>query len=117
MADKGDQMRSSTIERAAKLYGTISGRIAYGDPAEKFENVTLMLHRPLSDLAASNDVWVKLYEAGTMKELTEENYFIDLRELYNQRNPHAMVGEFEDDDADFEELPPEDDIPADDDQG
>lgn len=54
MADKGDQMRSSTFERAAKLYGTISGRIAYGDPAEKFENVTLMLHRPLSDLAASN---------------------------------------------------------------
>lgn len=117
MADKGEQMRSSTFERAAKLYGTISGRIAYGDPAEKFENVTLMLHRPLSDLAAPNDVWVKLYEAGTMKELTEENYFIDLRELYNQRNPHAMVGEFEDDDADFEELPPEDDIAAADDEG
>lgn len=117
MQDKGDQMRSSTFERAAKLYGTISGRVAYGDPAEKFENVTLMLHRPLSDPALPNDTWVRLYKAGSMQEVSEDDYFLDLRELYNQRNPHAMVGEaFGDDDAEFEEVAPEDDIPLDDDK-
>lgn len=115
MQDKGSQMRSSTFERAAKLYGTISGRVAYGDPAEKFENVTLMLHRPLSDPAAPGDAWVRLYKAGSMQEVNELDYFLDLRELYNQRNPHAMVGEaFGEDDAEFEEVPPEDDIPLDD---
>ena len=117
MQDKGDQMKSSTFERAAKLYGTISGRVAYGDPAEKFEDVTLMLHRPLSDSASPGDVWVRLYKAGMMSEVSEEDYFHDLRELYNQRNPHAMVGEsFGDDDADFEEVTPEDDVPLDDDK-
>ncbi len=117
MQDKGDQMKSSTFERAAKLYGTISGRVAYGDPAEKFEDVTLMLHRPLSDSASPGDVWVRLYKAGMMSEVSEEDYFLDLRELYNQRNPHAMVGEmFDDDDAEFEEVAPEDDVPLDDDK-
>jgi hypothetical protein len=45
MVEKGQNMRISTFERASILYGTISGRVAYGDPAEKFEDVTLM---PLS---------------------------------------------------------------------
>ena len=117
MQDKGNQMKSSTFERAAKLYGTISGRVAYGDPAEKFENVTLMLHRPLSDPAEPDDAWVRLYRAGSMEEVSEEDYFIDLRELYNQRNPHAMVGElFGEDDAEFDEVAPEDDVPLDDDK-
>lgn len=118
MQDKGSQMKSSTFERAAKLYGTISGRVAYGDPAEKFENVTLMLHRPLSDPAAPEDAWVQLYRAGSMEKVSEDDYFLDLRELYNQRNPHAMVGEsFGDDDSEFEEVAPEDDIPIDNDKG
>lgn len=117
MQDKGNQMKFSTFERAAKLYGTISGRVAYGDPAEKFENVTLMLHRPLSDLAVPGDAWVKLFRAGSMEQVSEEDYFLELRELYNQRNPHAMVGEmFGDDDAEFEEVAPEDDVPLDDDK-
>lgn len=116
--DKGHQMKSSTFERAAKLYGTISGRVAYGDPAEKFENVTLMLHRPLSDPAEADDAWVQLYKAGSMEKVSEEDYFLDLRELYNQRNPHAMVGEtFGEEDAEFEEVAPEDDIPLDEDKG
>lgn len=108
MEDKGDQMKSSTFERAAKLYGTISGRVAYGDPAEKFENVTLMLYRPLSDPARPENVWIRLYEAGSMNELSEAAYLTNLLEAYNQRNPHAMVGEFADEDeVDFDEVPPE----------
>ena len=44
----------------------------------------------------------------------EEDYFLRLRELYNQRNPHAMVGEFEDDEVEFEEVEPDDERPLDD---
>jgi hypothetical protein len=106
--DKGLQMKASTFERAARLYGTISGRTAYGDPAEKFENVTLMLYRPLADPARPHEVWVRLFEAGTMRELSEDTYLEALLDAYNQRNPHAMVGEFADEDeVDFEEIPPD----------
>lgn len=108
-ADRRGQMRSSTFERAAKLYGTISGRTAYGDPAERFEDVTLMLFRPMTE--ADPNCWVKLFEAGAKRQIPEADYFLRLRELYNQRNPHAMVGEFEDGELDYEEAPPEGDEP------
>jgi hypothetical protein len=108
--DKGSQMKVSTFERAGKLYGTISGRRAYGDPAERFENVTLMSYQPLTADASPDAVWIRLYEAGGMKEVSELDYFLSLRDLYNERNPHAMVGEpLDDDEIDFEEVPePED---------
>lgn len=106
--DKGSLMKSSTFERAAKLYGTISGRVAYGDPAEKFENVTLMLYRPLADPLKPEDVWIRLYEAGSMKIISEQDYLLALLESYNQRNPHAMVGDMSDaDEADYEDIPPD----------
>lgn len=108
-ADKRGQMKASTFERAAKLYGTISGRSAYGDPAERFEDVTLMLFRPVT--ASDPDCWVSLFEAGTKKPVSEPEYFLKLRELYNQRNPHAMVGEFDDSELDYEELGPESEEP------
>lgn len=109
MDDKGQQMKSSTFERAAKLYGTITGRAVYGDPPEKFENVTVMLHRPLTDSSRPDDTWVRLYQAGTVAEVSEEAYLATLLDLYNQRNPHAMVGAMADDDEiEFEELAPED---------
>lgn len=108
--DKGSQMKSSTFERAGRLYGTISGRRAYGDPAERFENITLMSYQPLTSDKLPGDVWIKLYEAGGMKEVTESEYFLSLRDIYNERNPHAMVGEpIDEDEVDFEEVPePED---------
>jgi hypothetical protein len=76
LTEKGSTMKISTFERAAHLYGTIAGRRIYGDPAEKFEDVTLLLHRPLQDSSAPEDTWIKLYEAGSgMREITESEYF------------------------------------------
>ncbi len=111
MVEKGKNMRISTFERASLLYGTISGRTAYGDPAEKFENVTLMLYKPVTVEGQTDDVWVRLYVAGQIRDVTSEaDYFQGLKTLYNLRNPHAMVGEEADEgELDFEELPPEDD--------
>jgi len=111
MIEKGRNMRISTFERASILYGTISGRTAYGDPAEKFEDVTLMLYKPMTVAGGIEDVWVKLYVAGQIREVTSEaDYFQGLRTLYNLRNPHAMVGEEADEgEIDFDELSPDDD--------
>ena len=108
--EKGTSMKISTFERAERLYGTISGRSAYGDPAERFEDVTLMLCRPLTDVSHPDDVWVQLFRAGpTEKKIAEEDYFESLRELYNQRNPHAMIGEFaEPEEIDFVDDPSDD---------
>jgi hypothetical protein len=41
--------RLSTFQRASRLLATISGREEYTDPGEKFENVTLMLFRPVTE--------------------------------------------------------------------
>jgi hypothetical protein len=112
--EKGVNMRISTFERAVKLYGTISGRSAYGDPAERFEDVALMLYKPLTDATRPEDVWVELHRAGPIQAtLSEVEYFDLLRELYNQRNPHAMVGEMYDaeNEVDFVDDPPDDDVP------
>jgi hypothetical protein len=81
----------------------------YGDPPEQFEDVTLMLHQPLQDLSRPEGVTVKLYRAGRVPEPIEESqYFLGLRELYNLRNPHAMIGEeAEPGETDYEERPPE----------
>ena len=109
--EKGVNMRISTFDRGVKLYGTISGRPAYGDPAERFEDVVLMLYRPLTDSTRPNDVWVELHRAGSVEaKLSEGEYFDLLRDLYNQRNPHAMVGEMSDleNEVDFVDEPPDD---------
>jgi hypothetical protein len=57
---------------------------------------------------------VKLYSAGQIRDETSEGaYFERLRYLYNQRNPHAMVGEeAEEGEVDFEEALREDDPQA-----
>jgi hypothetical protein len=103
---RGKQMRMSTFDRAGKLYGTISGRRAYGDPAERFEDVTLMCYQPMQDITKPDEVWVRLHEAGSMKVVEEADYFLSLRDLYNERNPHAMVGEsFDEEEIDFEDSP------------
>lgn len=113
--EKGSQMKISTFERAAHLYGTISGRRIYGDPAERFEDVTLMLHRPVPPGGEPSDAWVKLYEAGAgMREVSEAEYFQRLLTIYNDRNPHAMIGEgFDDGEVEFEDSDPDEESSSD----
>jgi len=92
-ADTTRIKRKSTFLKARTLLATISGRENYADPGEKFENVTLMLFQP-----AVNEVepWVRFVDCDTGKELTEDQYIGMLVEKYNDRNPHAMIGEPED---------------------
>jgi len=81
----------STFTRATKLLATISGREEYTDPGEKFENVTMLLFEPA--LAGGAPPSYKLIDSVRMKEMTEQEYFLMLREIYNRRNPHAAVGQ------------------------
>ena len=81
----------STFRRATKLMATISGRQEYTGPDEKFENVTMMLFQPVVDGGPAP--WVKLIDAKLQREMTEQEYFLMLREIYNTRNPHAIIGE------------------------
>jgi len=80
----------STFRRATQLFATISGRRDYTDPGEKFENVTMMLFTPVARTGRQQPK-VKLVDAQTREELTEDHYFSLLLELYNRRNPHALI--------------------------
>lgn len=81
----------STFERARKLFATVSGRRDYTDPGEKFEDVTMMLFLPYSD--AEREPTVELINAQSGEKYSEEEYFVRLRDVYNARNPHAVIGE------------------------
>ncbi len=37
--------------------------------------------------------WVRLFDAISNRELSEDDYFDLIRQLYNRRNPHAAIGE------------------------
>jgi len=87
----------STFHRAMRLMATIGDREEYTDPGEKFENVTMMLFQPAGD--DSRKPWVRLFNAKGEARISEADYFCLLREVYNRRNPHAPVGEQEEDDA------------------
>ncbi len=87
----GTTRRMSTFRRARRLLSTISGRAEYTDPGEKFENVTLMLFQPLCP--GTTEPSVRLIDSITQAEMTEQEYFLKLREIYNRRNPHAAIGE------------------------
>lgn len=87
----------STFSRATRLLSTISDRHEYTDPGEKFENVTMMLFQPVTP--EGPPPWVKLLDAVTGNELDEASYFRSLRELHNSRNPHAVIGEPDEDSA------------------
>jgi hypothetical protein len=81
----------STFGRATKLFATVSGRRDYTDPGEKFENVTMMLFQPVTK--TKRKVKFTLVDARTGLQMTEDQYFQRLRQIYNDRNPHAPVGE------------------------
>jgi len=83
----------STFQRATRLFGTVSGRREYTDPGEKFENVTLMLYEPPSESGSAP--FVRLVNTDTQAEMTEQEYYLMLRDLYNTRNPQATIGEEE----------------------
>ena len=82
--------RISTFQRASMLLGTISDREDYSSAGEKFENVTMMLFRPLRE--DQTEPWVRLFDSRTRAELTEQQYFQRLRDIYNVRNPHYQIG-------------------------
>src|SRR5262249_14743724 len=91
--DRTPQRKISTFQRASMLFGTISGRANYESPGERFEDITMMLFRPLRD----DDIepWVRLYAATSrpeLREVGETEYFAGIRDVYNVRNPHAQVG-------------------------
>lgn len=89
--DVGKLRKMSTFARATKLFATVSGRRDYTDPGEKFENVTMLLFEPLT--AGAAEARFSLYDAKTGQMLTEEEYLQSLRRLFNERNPHAPIGE------------------------
>lgn len=102
--DISKDRKVSTFRRAAKLFATISGRRFYTDPGEKFETVTMMLFHPLT--AEVPEAQVKLFVPPSMAELSEEQYFSSLKDIYNDRNPHCPIGDDLDDTPDSEQEAP-----------
>ncbi|MGB6199395.1 MAG: hypothetical protein WBF35_07600 [Candidatus Acidiferrales bacterium] len=88
--------QTSTFRRATQLFATISGRSDYTNPGEKFENVTMLLFSPFVKTGRKQPS-VKLIDTQTQKQLTERQYFSRLLELYNKRNPHALIEAAEED--------------------
>lgn len=96
-ADKTNLRKMSTFDRACRLFALASGRREYTDPGEKFENVTAICYRPPTALNPEAAI-LRIVDCSTMKAIAEHEYFELLRAIYNDRNPHAPVGE------DFEDL-------------
>jgi len=87
--DQTDRRLSSTFQRATKLFGSMSGRGEYTDPSEKFEHIAMLLFQPITEDGATPSV--RLVDAASGREISEREYFEAVRELYNRRNPQAMV--------------------------
>jgi len=87
----------STFRRAVHLFSTISGRRNYTDPGEKFESFTMMRFH---DLGAAGGPSFTLIDTDTGKEVSEREFFLQLRETYNNRNPHAIIEELESENED-----------------
>lgn len=89
--DVTKQRQISTFARAMKLFATVSGRKDYTDPGEKFENVAMLLFEPFTGRQRKGRF--QLYDAKTEKLMSEEEYLQNLRRIFNERNPHAPIGE------------------------
>ena len=83
--------KQSTFQRARRLFATVSGRRDYTDPGEKFENVTLLLFEPYAGEGSIPKI--ELFDALTNEALTDSDYFLKLKEIFNNRNPHSLIGE------------------------
>ena len=88
--DVTKRRKVSTFCRAKRLFATISERQEYTDAGEKFEDVTVILYEPLS--VNGPEPLVRIFDTKTEQEFTEEENFLNLREIFNSRNPHATVG-------------------------
>jgi hypothetical protein len=73
-----------------RLMAAVSDRKDYTDAGEKFENVTMLLFRPAEK---GRKPKVQLFDAKTEEEISESDYFVRLREIYNRRNPSALIGD------------------------
>ena len=90
--DRTPLRRMSTFDRACKLFSLASGRREYTDPGEKFENVTAVCYRPISDEYPEPSI-LRMINCTKLEEIDEERYFELLRTIYNERNPHAPIGD------------------------
>lgn len=84
----------STFERARMLLKTIGGRAEYTDPGEKFENVTMLLFQPVI-ASGAEPPRIQLIDSESALAISEADYLLRLREIYNNRNPHALLGDDE----------------------
>ncbi len=91
--DTTPSRRVSTFQRATSLFGTVSGRDEYTDPGEKFENITMMLYEPPG--TGGSQPSIRLVNADTGHEMSEQEYFLLLRQIYNARNPNSAIREGE----------------------
>ena len=76
----------------ASCFSLASGRREYTDPGEKFENVTAVCYRPISDEYPEPSI-LRMINCTKLEEIDEERYFELLRTIYNERNPHAPIGD------------------------
>jgi len=81
----------STFQRATQVFASVSGRQEYTDPPEKFEHFAMMLFEPFTQGGAAPTV--KLLDTIPRAEMSERMYFQRVREIYNKRNPHAIIEE------------------------
>lgn len=89
--EDGTERKMPTFERATELLATVDGRGEASDPQEKFENISMLLFRPVDD--SGERAWIRLVDVATKSEMAEPQYFSLLRDIYNKRNPHARIGE------------------------
>lgn len=87
--DYTDRRLVSTFQRATKLFGSMSGRGEYTDPSEKFEHIAMLLFQPITESGA--EPTVRLVDAASGREISEQEYLETVREIYNRRNPQAVV--------------------------
>ena len=52
----------------------------------------MLLFQPLTE-NDSVKPWVKVIDALNKQELSEAQYFENIRQIYNRRNPHVAVGD------------------------
>jgi hypothetical protein len=88
----------SAFARATHLPSTISGREDYTDPGEKLENITMLLFQSVEEDGPAPSL--RLIDTITRNEMTEAQYYLMLRDIYNKRNSHAVVEEEISDDDD-----------------
>ena len=88
--DISDQRTTSTFRRATALFSTISGRSEYTDPGEKFENMSMLLFRPLQP---GIEPTATIVDCNSGQNRGEDEYFRSLLDIFNRRNPHLVIGD------------------------